>query len=128
VLTRGDAVLLVRASARSTVPGRWFLPGGGVEWGEHPDAAVVREVLEETGLEVGVRALLAVVSDVDVSPTEHLHTLRLCYALDLVGGVLAAERAGTSDAVRWVRRGELEGPGVMPFVLRAVEAADVAPG
>jgi 8-oxo-dGTP diphosphatase len=26
------------------------MPGGGIEWGEHPDAAVLREMAEETGI------------------------------------------------------------------------------
>lgn len=50
----GDGrVLLVRASARSVRPGTWFLPGGGLAHGEHPADAVVREVAEETGLQIG---------------------------------------------------------------------------
>lgn len=43
------AVLLVRR-ARAPQAGRWSVPGGHVEPGETPEAAVVRELLEETGL------------------------------------------------------------------------------
>lgn len=38
----------------------WNLPGGRVQVGELPDAAVVREVREETGLEVEVTRLIGV--------------------------------------------------------------------
>jgi 8-oxo-dGTP diphosphatase len=58
-------LLLVRASKVSDYPGRWFLPGGGVRHGEHPETTVVREVREETGLQVAVGRLLRVGSDVD---------------------------------------------------------------
>ena len=47
-------VLLARGSARGRRPGVWQLPGGGVEHGEHPADAVVREFAEETGLTVEV--------------------------------------------------------------------------
>jgi len=30
--------------------GQWALPGGEIEWGEHPDAALLRKMEEETGL------------------------------------------------------------------------------
>ncbi|CAB4696551.1 unannotated protein [freshwater metagenome] len=54
LVVRGGDVLLTRLSARVTDDELWTLPGGGVEHGEDPRAAVVREVHEETGLEVSV--------------------------------------------------------------------------
>jgi ADP-ribose pyrophosphatase YjhB (NUDIX family) len=43
------AILLVRRG-RAPQAGRWSVPGGHVEPGERPEAAVVRELVEETGL------------------------------------------------------------------------------
>lgn len=54
VIVRDDQILLSRLSARVTKHELWTLPGGGVDHGEDPRAAVVREVQEETGLEAEV--------------------------------------------------------------------------
>ena len=43
----------------------WNLPGGGVERGELPTEAVIREVKEETGLEVAIERLLGVYGKAD---------------------------------------------------------------
>lgn len=50
VIIRGNKILLTR---RNVEPyrGRWCLPGGHVEFGEKVDAAIKREVKEETGLD-----------------------------------------------------------------------------
>jgi 8-oxo-dGTP diphosphatase len=42
-------VLLTQMSQRTPIPGQWALPGGGLDHGEAPIDAVVREVHEETG-------------------------------------------------------------------------------
>lgn len=52
LLQRGDEVLLTRMSSRTRIPGRWTLPGGGIDHGEDPREALVREVYEETGLTI----------------------------------------------------------------------------
>jgi 8-oxo-dGTP pyrophosphatase MutT (NUDIX family) len=54
---RGRILLLRRSD------GLWSVPGGGLEPGERLDQAVVREVREETGLEVEPTALIGVYSD-----------------------------------------------------------------
>lgn len=108
-LCRDDAgrVLLVRASARSTRPGTWFLPGGGIDHGEHPADAVVREVVEETGLTVRVVGVRDVAAEVIARPPFLEHTDGVIYDLAVAGGTLRAETGGTSDAARWVAPAEL---------------------
>ncbi|HKW42639.1 MAG TPA: NUDIX hydrolase [Thermoplasmata archaeon] len=64
------------------------LPGGFVELGETIQDAVVREVLEETGLETRVTRLVGVFSDPRRDPRGHV--ISIAYALDEVGGRLEA--------------------------------------
>ncbi|MFF0080615.1 NUDIX domain-containing protein [Streptomyces canus] len=52
----GDRLLAARRSAPPVLAGRWELPGGKVEEGESPEAALVRELREELGVEVEVVA------------------------------------------------------------------------
>lgn len=52
LLLREGAVLLGRRSTHKTHPSTWDLPGGHVEHGESPEAALVRELSEELGIEV----------------------------------------------------------------------------
>jgi len=60
VVFRGGELLLVKSTYQRMHP--WGLPGGGVERGESPDDAVVRELFEETSIEVKVDRVLFVKS------------------------------------------------------------------
>jgi 8-oxo-dGTP diphosphatase len=101
-------LLLARAAPSLSLRGRWFLPGGGVDHGEHPTDALRREFGEESGLIVTLGPLLDVLSDVRLLPDgTNLHTVRLIYRMASWSGTLRAEKNGTTDAVRWVEKGEL---------------------
>jgi 8-oxo-dGTP diphosphatase len=101
-------LLLARAAPWLVLKGRWFLPGGGVDHGEHPTDALRREFQEESGLTVQLGPLLDVLSDVRNLPDEmSLHTVRLIYRVASWQGTLRAETEGTTDAIEWVGRDEL---------------------
>lgn len=85
----------------------WTLPGGGIDPGEDPADAVVREVEEETGHHAVVEQLLGI--DSVVVPAERrlratdrpLHALRIVYRARVVGGQLRDEVGGTTDRAAW---------------------------
>jgi 8-oxo-dGTP diphosphatase len=110
-------VLLVRASARSNTPGIWSLPGGGLEHGEDPADAVVREIAEETGLAVRVTGVRGVVADITEMPWRGvaLHHDRIVYDVAVTGGMLRDEADGTSDLAAWLDPAELAAQPIMPF-------------
>ena len=52
ILKHGDEVLLCKRSPKETLPNIWSIPGGGIENGESPGQAAIREVHEETNIEL----------------------------------------------------------------------------
>ncbi|MEV0588482.1 NUDIX domain-containing protein [Nonomuraea sp. NPDC050310] len=100
VVLRHEEILLTRYVGVDEK--HWTMPGGGVEFGEHPHDTVVRELAEETGFEIAVEGLLGVDSIVWTTPEGRpLHTVRLYYAARIVGGELRHEVGGSSDLAAW---------------------------
>jgi len=120
-------VLLVRASDRSARPGVWLLPGGGVEHGEHPAEAVVREVAEETGLRVAVGPAVDVAAELVIRLPLVEHTDGVTYRLGVTGGSLRPEPDGTSDQVRWVAPEQAARLPLSGFAARALGLPPPAP-
>jgi ADP-ribose pyrophosphatase YjhB (NUDIX family) len=100
VAVHDDRLLLVRRG-RGPATGEWSVPGGRVEGGESLHAAVVREVLEETGLEVVVDRFLGWVER--IGPEHHFVILDFAVTV-LAGDLLAGDDAAE---VAWVPFGEL---------------------
>jgi 8-oxo-dGTP pyrophosphatase MutT (NUDIX family) len=123
VLHRSDAVLLCRIAPAYPAAGDWTLPGGGIEFGEPPDVAVVREVEEETGLVARITGEPKIFSHTGVWPARpgrpqpvRFHHLRFVYPMEVVGGSERVEVDGSTDACGWFTREQLAG---MPLVALA---------
>ena len=83
--------------------GCWTLPGGGLNFGESPERAVVREVEEETGLVVAVGAIATIDSIHDTSGSKDFHGIRIIYHVEVIGGQLRHEVSGSTDFCGWHR-------------------------
>ncbi len=103
VLIREDGhVLVQRRPAGKPLEGLWEFPGGKVELGETPEAALVRELAEELGIAVEQGGLepLTFASE----PRGGRHLLLLVYRCRAWAGEPEARHA---DALRWATPGEL---------------------
>ena len=79
-----DGRLMLTRRARAPHQGMWDVPGGFVEPLEHPEQAVRRELLEETGLEVEVGPLIGVFTD--VYGEDGVSTFNLYYSASVLSG------------------------------------------
>ena len=78
--------------------GAFHLPGGGINLGEAPEDGVIREIREETGVEVGnprrvgpiISGFFTMNHSTDAELT-HVHSLLMYYQCDLVGGALSID-------------------------------------
>lgn len=97
-IVRDGKVLLPRLAPVEPMAGKFTLPGGGIDHGEEPDACVVREVLEETGLHVKPKRILMALSWL---PTADFHVVGIVYDVEIIGGELRFEEDGTTDYLEW---------------------------
>ena len=120
VISGGDRVILIR---RGKEPGygRWSIPGGAVKIGEGLREALIREVREETGLEVKVGPMVEVLDRIvkDNEGRVAYHYVLIDYVCSVCGGKLSPD----TDALeaRWVSIEELgyfDLPGITIAVIK----------
>jgi 8-oxo-dGTP diphosphatase len=106
IVNDGKIVLIKRGNEPGK--GKWSIPGGLVELGEHIDQAVIREAKEETCLTVTSPRLVDVVDNVDIDADGKVkyHYVIVDYLVQVVGGDIAA--ASDAEELRWVPFAEVE--------------------
>jgi len=123
-------ILLCRLSADEVEAGAWTLPGGGVEFGEHPDDAVLRELEEESGLQGRIDGVLGTFSRVyersRAADGADLHFIGFLYRVSPVGGALRDEVDGSTDTCAWIGPDELPNVRMVAVARHAIEL--VLPG
>lgn len=122
VVLDGETVLLVRRSAEP-LAGQWSLPGGKLELGETVEQAIIREVREETSLDIEPLRLLGVYDLIDRDPTG---AIRYHYVLvDWICTVSGGELCAGDDALEvcWARRDDLARFELADFTRNAIEKA-----
>ena len=128
VIRRDDRVLLCRVGPGNLGVGLWTLPGGGMNFGEAPEAAAVREVEEETGLIARIAGEPRIHSDTGQWPFSAgpvtYHTIRFIYPMDVVGGTERREVDGSTDEFGWFTSSEIERLRLADIVERALGLED----
>jgi mutator protein MutT len=121
VLVHQGRVLLIRRG-KEPLYGRWVVPGGTVELGEPLDEALVREMREETGLEVEPLELLTVFDRIQRDGGQVLYHYVI---VDYLCRWLSGEARAASDAleVAWAAPDELDRYDLPPKAFEVVQDA-----
>ena len=124
VIRRGDRVLLCRVAPGNLGEGLWTLPGGGLRFGEAPEAAVIREVEEETGLVARIMGDPVIHSDTGEWPFSGgpvaYHTIRFVYPMEVVSGTERREVDGSTDELGWFTLDDLGSMSIGDLVERVL--------
>ena len=118
--------LLLARIASGFDKGRWTLPGGGIEWGEHPEATVRREMEEETGItDIRSAHVTAIFSRTYLRSEDHpydsVHYIGIIYDLTLGYFELRDEHNGTTDHCQWFTESQVRQLPLVPLCEFAVD-------
>ena len=122
VIIDGERVLLIKR-ANEPSKGEWSLPGGAVEVGESLEAALAREVREETCLDVTVGPVVEVLDRIRRDEIDRVkyHYVIVDYLCHPRGGTAAC--GSDADEVRWAALDDLASFRLTPGVVAVIEKA-----
>ena len=103
IIERSDEIVLVKRK-NDPYKGYWELPGGFVEENETIEEAAVREVKEETSINVGLKEILGVYSDVKRDPRGRVATV--AFISNPIGGKLKA--SSDAEEAKWIKVGTID--------------------
>ncbi len=100
IINRDGKILLMKRGEKSqNEKGKWSVPGGALEFGETPQECIVREVKEETNLEIKPIKQLEPFNH--FIPHEKQHWIALGFICQVVKGKLKNLEPNQTDDIRW---------------------------
>ncbi|WP_297979493.1 NUDIX domain-containing protein [uncultured Methanobrevibacter sp.] len=109
VVKKEEKILILKRHPKSrNNPQKWELPGGKVDPGEFFDDALVRELKEETSLDVEIESLFETVEDRFISRRTHqyINTVQLMMNLEIISGEV--QISDEHEDFKWVSAEELK--------------------
>lgn len=127
IIKQNNSILLIKKS-RGAYTSKLDLPGGKIEHGEEPIGTVIREVYEETGLEVNkedVELLDAISVNIiwkDIDEEENLHHIGIIYKVDVLPNAKVKDTPDGLDSLgaQWYKIEQLKKSDLSPFAYRAI--------
>ena len=113
-------ILLCRLNIGEQSEGSWTLPGGGIDFGEIPQEAAIREVYEETGLNVEIDRIVDAHSELFVHPEREMHAVRMVFLANVTSGEIRFEENGSTDRCQFVTLEEAESMQCVGLVRRCI--------
>jgi len=119
LVRRGDSVLLLhRSDKKAYMPGKWDIPGGSLESGESTVETILREVREETGLQIKVNKIRYAYSNKVELPARQ--TIQIVYEAEYVSGDVRLNPAEHQE-YRWVDIRQMKDYDLINFVRDMLE-------
>ena len=110
ILIRGNRMLLIAHKKNDEI--YWLLPGGGVDYGESLNEALIREFMEELNISVDVKDI-ALVSD-SIDPTGDRHVVNICFLCTFKTGDFVLGEDKRLYDFRFFDRDELDSVEIFP--------------
>jgi 8-oxo-dGTP diphosphatase len=122
LIFNGDRILLCERG-KEPLKGWWSIPGGVVEVGERLEAAIIREVREETCLDVKPARVFEIFERImpDADGRPEYHYVLIDYVCDVLGGTLQA--CDDVSSLVWATRDELSQYKLTEGTLGVIEKA-----
>ncbi len=118
ILRDGRVLVLKRSQKENFLPDFFELPGGKINFGENPIDALVREIKEETNLDIKVVCPYSVFSY--VSSDNQRHTVDIQFIAMIKSDVKNLKLSSEHDLYRWIKKEELENLHVSDLMKKAI--------
>lgn len=113
----GKFLILRRTKTDASLPDLWEFPGGGLELGEKHEAALIREIEEETQLSAKV---IKPLSTWDAKRKDGTQVIGITFLCELIQG--SVQLSDEHSGFAWIKPSEIEAYPVFPQMVKEVKS------